>query len=461
MEFLKELALPQAVEHFHLLLVVEGLIAIVIFPYLGFLLGSSVLSYVYNRRARFRDHRLYLRFAKDLIDTALPNKSLPTFLALIPGLTLVFISAQLTQSTEAISVGLAGYGFVLLLIAVVLLYVHKYTLQLADILEGYEDLLKKDPRRTAALDEIEVYSRKNINSHLRAGRYGIALLALASFLIVSSTGVTANPLSWTSINTVFELLLSPDVLVRLLYFAALGLGVTGTGILFFFFAWGGGKTAIDDEYGKFVRRIGFRLSVLSLVAQPVFILLGILLLPAESLSGMLYLLVGLSLVVLFIAGHILYAYGRDPQSHYAGSAFYAVVIACSLICVNDQVAIHNATKLHAAILAYKHEQALESVKASLGIVAVSFTGEDIYNAKCSACHQFDQKKVGPAYLDVVPKYAGNKAQLITFVLNPTKVDPAYPPMPNQGLKPAEADSIASYLLVKFSGPIPQAKGKPQ
>ncbi|MBM4162232.1 MAG: hypothetical protein FJ217_14180, partial [Ignavibacteria bacterium] len=187
MEFLKELALPQAVEHFHLLLVVEGLIAIVIFPYLGFLLGSSVLSYVYNRRARFRDHRLYLRFAKDLIDTALPNKSLPTFLALIPGLTLVFISAQLTQSTEAISVGLAGYGFVLLLIAVVLLYVHKYTLQLADILEGYEDLLKKDPRRTAALDEIEVYSRKNINSHLRAGRYGIALLALASFLIVSST----------------------------------------------------------------------------------------------------------------------------------------------------------------------------------------------------------------------------------------------------------------------------------
>ena len=461
MEFLKDLALPQAVEHYHLLLVVEGLIAIVILPYLGFLLGASALSYVYNRKGRSGDHPLYLRFAKDLIDTAVPNKALPTFLALIPGLTLVFISAQLMQSTEAISVGLAGYGFVLLLIAIVLLYTYKYTFQLGDILEEYEGLLKKDSRRAAALDEIEVYTRKNIASHFRAGRYGVALLTVALFLIVSSTGVTANPLNWIGISTVLDLFLSPDVLVRLLYFAALGLGVTGTGILFFFFAWGGGKTRIDDEYGQFVRRIGFRFSVVSLITQPVFIVLGLLLLPPESLSGMLYFLVGLSIVVLFIASHVLYAYGRNPKSRYPGIAFYAIVLACSLICVNDQLAIHNVTKSHAAILAYRHEQALESVKASLGIVTVSFTGEDIYNAKCSACHLFDQNKVGPAYQDVLPKYAGKKAQLIAFVLSPAKVDPAFPPMPNQGLKPAEADSIASYLLDKFLGPIPQAKGNTQ
>jgi cytochrome c len=82
----------------------------------------------------------------------------------------------------------------------------------------------------------------------------------------------------------------------------------------------------------------------------------------------------------------------------------------------------------------------------------TMSGEDIYNAKCSACHMFDQKKVGPPYRVVLPKYAGDKAKLIAFVLNPVKVDPAYPPMPNQGLKPAEADSIASYLLSKYGGP---------
>jgi cytochrome c len=49
----------------------------------------------------------------------------------------------------------------------------------------------------------------------------------------------------------------------------------------------------------------------------------------------------------------------------------------------------------------------------------------------------------------LPKYGGKKDQLVAFVLNPIKKDPAFPPMPNQGLKPAEADSIVSYLLRKL------------
>jgi cytochrome c len=50
---------------------------------------------------------------------------------------------------------------------------------------------------------------------------------------------------------------------------------------------------------------------------------------------------------------------------------------------------------------------------------------------------------------VLPKYAGNKEQLVAFIRNPVKVDPAYPPMPNPGLKPNEADAVAAYLLERF------------
>jgi len=92
----------------------------------------------------------------------------------------------------------------------------------------------------------------------------------------------------------------------------------------------------------------------------------------------------------------------------------------------------------------------------LGIALVVLSGQEIYDAKCSACHLFDQKKVGPPYKTVIPKYEGKKAQLLAFILNPVKVDPAYPNMPNQGLKPAEADSIATYLLTRFA----PAKGAP-
>lgn len=465
MDFLKQLALPQAVEHFHLLLLVGGMISMVFYPYLGFLLGASVLSLRYNRSGRSTGNRLHLRFAKDLVDTVLFKKSVPTFLALIPGLSLVFVTAQVLQSTEAISVDLVGYGFILLLIAVVLLYTYRFTFRLGDILEGYEELLKGDSRSAGRLGEIEEYQEQNRGSHLMAGRYGIIGLALASFLIVSSTAVTTNPLNWTDISTVFELVVAPDVLVRIVQFVAFALGVTGLGILFFFFAWQGGKKGMDEEYSHFVRGIGLRLSVISFLAQPALILLEITLLPGVSLSGTVYFFTGTSLAMLFLAAHFVYAYGRDPLPRHLGSAFYSLLVASTLLGVGDQVAIHNGTKMHAAVLAYRHDQTLEAIKSSLGIAPAALTGEDIYNGRCSACHLFDQKKVGPAYKDVIPKYAGKRAQLVAFVLNPAKIDPAFPPMPNQGLRPAEADSIVTYLLGKIAQTGAKAattiQGKPQ
>ena len=106
------------------------------------------------------------------------------------------------------------------------------------------------------------------------------------------------------------------------------------------------------------------------------------------------------------------------------------------------------------------DRSTEELKARLGIALVTMSGQDIYNAKCSACHLMDQKKVGPPYREVIPKYAGDKAKLVAFVLNPVKVDPAYPPMPNQGLKPAEADSIATFLLGKYGAPPKQQATAP-
>jgi cytochrome c len=114
----------------------------------------------------------------------------------------------------------------------------------------------------------------------------------------------------------------------------------------------------------------------------------------------------------------------------------------------NHTALGAASHEHALKLSIVYEKDNEDIRSSLGIVLVKFTGEDIYNARCSACHLFDQKKVGPPYQTVIPKYQGKKAQLISFILNPQKINPAYPSMPNQGLKPAEADSIATFLMHK-------------
>ena len=91
----------------------------------------------------------------------------------------------------------------------------------------------------------------------------------------------------------------------------------------------------------------------------------------------------------------------------------------------------------------------EEFKASLGLASMDISGEDIYNGKCVACHQFDQVLVGPPYKEVLPKYENDQEALAQFILNPVKINENYPAMPNQGLKPNEAKAVAEYLLETY------------
>ncbi len=84
-----------------------------------------------------------------------------------------------------------------------------------------------------------------------------------------------------------------------------------------------------------------------------------------------------------------------------------------------------------------------------GAVASIQIGQEIYNTKCVACHRFDSRVVGPPYNSVLPKYEGKLDELKKFILNPVKVNPDYIAMPNQGLKPHEAESVAMFLMKEY------------
>lgn len=459
MDVLKSLASAPSVEHYHLLLLIGALVSIVLYPYLGFLLGTSYLSNRFDRKGRKEHNALYLRLAKNLAETALVNKTVPAVFALLPALSLIFVYAQLLQATASIAVSFAGFGFVALLTAVILLYAYKYTFQLGDLLDGYKDALQAKKCVGDDLSSLQAYSDSNERSHLRFGLYGVALTFVAAFLVTSAFVVASNPANWEHVDSLLSLFLSLDVYVRFLQFLALSAGATGFGVLFFTFSWNGKEEAPGEEYGAFVRTVSMRLITGSLLTLPVFLLLGYFLLPGESLSGILYGIAGLSLGFLLLAAQFVYAFEREKEPRHAASALFVFGCAAALLSVNDQVTLYNATKGQAAYLSYRHEAELEDLRGKLGVTGVVLSGEDIFNAKCSACHELDQKKVGPAYRDVVPKYFGRKEQMMAFVLNPIKINPAFPPMPGQGLKPAEADSIVSYLLRKL-GPADKKSAAP-
>jgi cytochrome c len=443
MDFLKNAALPQSLEHFHLIILIAAINSLLFVPFFAFLLGSSVLSYRFDGKGRKENNPLYNQIAKAIIDVALYNKSVLTFLGIIPGLSLVFIYTQMLQSTSSISAGLAGFGFLSLVIALVLLYTYKYTFRVQGLLD-----VVKDNKTNGDVDD---YRRTNISVHVRTGKWGVFFLFVAMFLYASAMSITTNPSSWADIGSIFDVLISADVWLKFLIFLVFSLGITGVGILYFFFGYQGGKQDIDEQLKAIVHKIARQFIVISMLVLPVLVLLNIFTLSPDVLSGAIYLLAGLTLLFLFLAAHFLYGYFKLQDLKAIGYGLFMFLCAAASLIINDHVMIGNATKEHAAVLSLSYDKATEELKSKLGVTLVALTGEDIYSGKCSACHLFDQKKVGPPYNETVPKYNGDKAKIIAFVMNPVKKDPAYPPMPNQGLKPAEADSVVTYILSKIAG----------
>lgn len=97
MDLLKTIAFPQPTEHYHLLLLILAFAYVVSVPYLGLVLGSSVLSLRLRRRWQGSSDERLLRFSADLMDVALNDRKLPLFLG--SSLRLRLSSSTLSSSS--------------------------------------------------------------------------------------------------------------------------------------------------------------------------------------------------------------------------------------------------------------------------------------------------------------------------------------------------------------------------
>lgn len=74
------------------------------------------------------------------------------------------------------------------------------------------------------------------------------------------------------------------------------------------------------------------------------------------------------------------------------------------------------------------------------------SGQSLFKQKCSVCHRFDQRVVGPPLNSVIPDYRKTPDALPAFLLQPVKRNPDYPAMPNLGLTTDQAQALADYLF---------------
>jgi cytochrome c len=443
MDFLDNLVLPQSAHHMVLLKYLLVLTYILLIPYLSVLLGSLGLSLFFERKTDKNEN--YYRFAKELIDQITFNKSVSFALGVVPLISSAFCYAQLLHLTGLNVSEYILISVLFLIISLILIYTYKYTFHLKDIFTfASRKVGISDPLPV----ELPSYQIKTSSLHKKSGLYGLLFLIVTIYLFIASIQLAGDSSNWSVKNNLIGLIFSLKAFVYFLQFIVASFALTSALILYKYFR--ADSVSLDDaEYLNMIKNFSLKLGSVATIILPLLIILNVMVKPQDSFSfdvfgyALLALIVVLCIVILF------YVMLKESSAKFASLLIYLFVVLFTFLIIKDQYAFDTSTKKQFAILAANYEGYQKKVKEEFGLGTEVINGADIYNGKCIACHQFDRKLVGPPYQEVLPKYEGKRDALVQFVLNPVKVNPEYPPMPNQGLKPKEAEAVVDYLISTY------------
>jgi cytochrome c551/c552 len=289
---------------------------------------------------------------------------------------------------------------------------------------------------------------------LMTGSIGIALVSGCCFALACTESLLLTPEYWPQLARLPYLFLSWHGLVRFIEFILLTAAMTGNALLFTLPP----QVLSDPEQhgNRVAKSIGAGLILGALFLWPLALCLEMSIIPALTASRLLSGLAILSIGLAAGAATWLLVTLQRHQSHPPRPFFVMVLLLFWCWAFMGHVA-REQILFPAALAGLNPEPAqttpLPSQPADSQPSApppVMASGQILFEQKCSICHRFDQRVVGPPLNSVVPKYRSNLDQLKHFLKNPEKRDPDYPNMPNLGLTDEEATSIAGYLLQHVS-----------
>jgi len=444
MDFLDKLVLPQSAEHIELLHYMLILILTLFVPFISIIFGGTFASIHYGKKFRKTNILYYKKFSKDVIEYVTVNNSVGVILGIVPLIAAILIFAQLLHTSQIQTVSFLAFSLVLIIIALFMIYTYRYSMMLSNVFDSVNSNSISD--KDAEEDYIKIKAKSSYLS-LTYGKSGLVILFVGIWFYVAAITSAASFNSWNFPGFITALA-APKVLLNLLIFIAFAFTLTNAAILFIHLYWNESERNVDTAYTKFVKDIASKAGLKASILLPILIAINLFSFPETNLSGSIFVYAVISILLIFLAYHFFYMIQIKSDYRFGALIFFVLILATVAFIVKDQKAMTNATEKHSLVLSTEYDKILAELKGE-GTVAV-LSGKELYDVRCASCHKFDQKLVGPAHFDVLPKYVGKEAQLVAFIRNPVKVDPAYPPMPNPGLKPQEADAVAKYLLEEYA-----------
>lgn len=276
------------------------------------------------------------------------------------------------------------------------------------------------------------------------GLTGIGLVLASCFLLCCGSGVLLQPEAWPTSELPHRFLLTWSGTGRFAEFTFLSLAATGLA------AMGLGDRAEWHAEAPFLRRLGSRLTLVSLIAWPIALLFTHFNLPAIALSVGVWglaaaAIVGGGVMAWLVAGRL----GGESAPNILPLRLTAVVLL-GIVVASDQLCRANALQADALAGVVAAPARGPAPKPMPGPTDAGgekvAAGKAVFDRVCHLCHRFDVKLIGPPLNSVVPGYRKDPAALRAFIRNPVKKDPAFPVMPRPKVTEPEIEAVAAYLL---------------
>ena len=442
MDELNSLVFPQSPNHLMLLEYLFFLTLLLLLPYLSVIMGTTLFSIMQFSKGNKDGDRNRLIFAKDLIDIFTVNKVMSIALGIIPIISLTFILAQLLYSSNLNFTSDLLFTLILFAVSLVYVYTYKYSFKLKNIfnLVNVDDISNQN-----VINEFEGLQKSNAKLLSKSGLIGFILLLVVAYILV---GIFKYISSAATENTLFDLIFSTNTFLYFLFYIAFSISITCAAIIFKFFKTG--TKNYSPEYLNLVKNFTLKTGLIFTFIQPLLFVISFISSPNSSLSFSIFITGGITLALMLIISVMFYLMYKDSQTNLGGATVLVFLLLAASLIRADQLAFETKNQVNLYEQGKSYIAHIDKIKEEAGVTeVVVISGEDIYNAKCIACHIFDTKLVGPAYNDVLPKYEGKRDDLIAFILNPRKINPEFTAMPNQGLKPKEAEAIADYIVKTY------------
>jgi cytochrome c len=369
------------------------------------------------------------------------NKSVGIILGIVPLMTITLLIAQLMHKTNTFVLEFLFTAFMLGSIGIILIYTYRYSFDFEGMYSRIRSRLGDDELSA----EIAKTSSGSSRLAAKSGLWGVISLSAGLWFLLSAFTMVLHPVLQNA-DSIY-VLSNWRVMVYALQFLALSSAVTGASILFSYYYWEGGIPDIKPDFSDFLKKISTHLIFWGALALPAIMLVSLYAVNFRFLSGTVFTFSVIALILLFLIYNLVYGMIKDKNIKLSGPVFFLIIFVALSLIIKDQAAMANATAQHAAVLDAEFQIYLAEMTGDRGAAEVN--GKELFDVRCASCHTFEQQLVGPAYNNVLPKYEGNMDQLVSYILNPVKVDPQFPPMPNPGLKPNEARAVGEYLMETY------------